>query len=150
MRIVYTAGVWDLLHLGHLRFLAASRALGDYLIVGVVSDDGAEAYKRRPIQDQDTRLAILRSMRCVDEAVLQETTDPSPVLRRLAADGRRPAMMTHGDDWPRLLIGHETLAELGIEWRLLPYGGGSGTTGIIRRIQNSARARGRARGVRDP
>src|SRR5690606_26928530 len=58
MRIVYHAGVWDLFHAGHLRVLEQSKKLGDVLIVGVVTDDGAAAYKpRRPVIPQHERLA---------------------------------------------------------------------------------------------
>lgn len=125
-RTVYTAGVFDLLHRGHLNLLHASRALGDRLIVGVVSDAGAEAYKRRPIQDQETRLQVIRALRCVDVAILQPTTDPTPILEAV-----RPDIMTHGDDWSRLREGHETLERLGIQFRLLPYTPGVSTSMLL-------------------
>jgi cytidyltransferase-like protein len=126
MRIVYTAGVWDLLHTGHRNLLQRSKALGDILVVGVVTDDGAAAYKRRPFQDQDMRLGNVRDLRYVDFAVLQDTTDPSHQLRAI-----RPAMMTHGDDWQQLLQGNETLAELGIQLILLPYTKGVSTSALL-------------------
>lgn len=116
MRIIYTAGVFDLLHTGHRNILRRSRELGDLLVAGVVSDEGAAAYKARPLQDERTRLGNVADLRYVDFALLQATTDPSPILRLL-----RPWSMTHGDDWSRLLEGNETLAELGIRLILLPY-----------------------------
>lgn len=130
MRVVYTAGVWDLLHDGHLRFLEASAALGDQLIVGVVTDEGAAAYKRVPIQPESARMALVRGLQCVDAALLQPGTDPTPVLELL-----RPDIMTHGDDWEKLREGDESLDRLGVEWVVLPYGHGKGTTGIIDRIR---------------
>lgn len=130
MRVIYTAGVWDLLHDGHLRFLEASAALGDQLVVGVVTDDGAAAYKRRPIMPEGARLALIRGLACVDAAMLQPGTDPTPILELL-----RPDVMTHGDDWSELLEGQETLERLAVEWVILPYGAGTGTTGLIERIQ---------------
>jgi len=63
--------------------------------------------------------------------VLQPTTDPTPVLEII-----RPHVMTHGDDWKRLREGNETLVRLGVEFVLLPYGNGKGTTGIIERIRH--------------
>ena len=126
MRIVYTAGVWDLFHRGHRNCLLRSRDFGDLLVVGVLTDRGAAAYKRRPLQDQETRLSLIRDLRYVDFAVLQETTDPSPILRML-----RPAVMTHGDDWKQLLEGNETLAELGIRLALVPYTPGISTSDLI-------------------
>lgn len=124
MRVVYTAGVFDLLHRGHLNLLHASRALGDVLVVGVVSDFGALAYKGRlPVQHEIQRAAAVRALGFVDVAVHQETTDPTPMLERF-----RPNVMTHGDDWPRLREGHESLVRLGVEWVLVPYTPGISTT----------------------
>jgi cytidyltransferase-like protein len=137
-RVIYTAGVWDLFHAGHLQVLEASRRLGDLLVVGVLTDDGAAAYKRRPVINQADRLRIVAGLRCVDAAVLQPGTDPSPVLDALAALGLRPEAMTHGDDWRELREGMGTLERLGIRLELLPYGPGPGTTGIIQRIQEGA------------
>lgn len=115
MKVVYTAGVFDLLHGGHLHLLRESAALGDMLVVGVVSDDGAAAYKRRPVQDEATRMEVIQALRMVDHVVLQHGTDPTPVLESLLPD-----VMTHGDDWVRLREGHESLERLGVEWKLIP------------------------------
>jgi rfaE bifunctional protein nucleotidyltransferase chain/domain len=128
-RIVMTSGVFDLLHRGHLNLLRASRALGDKLIVGVVSDDGAAAYKRPPIQDERTRLEVIRSLVGVDCALLQSTTDPTPLVELV-----RPDVFTHGDDWERLLRGQETLERLGVAFVRLPYTPGISTSMIRERI----------------
>lgn len=125
MRVTYTAGVFDLLHSGHLNLLERSAALGDQLIVGVVSDDGAESYKRRPVQGEATRLRVIRSLACVDAALLQPGTDPTPCLELV-----RPDVMTHGDDWTELLEGQQTLNRLGVEWVTLPYTPGVSTTQV--------------------
>jgi rfaE bifunctional protein nucleotidyltransferase chain/domain len=124
MRVIYTAGVWDLLHRGHLNMLWASKALGDVLVVGVVSDSGCQAYKgRRPAQNVQQRMEAIKRLGFVDVVEMQSTTDPSENLFRF-----RPDVMTHGDDWSELLEGNDTLAELGIEFRLLPYTEGVSTT----------------------
>jgi len=121
-KVIYSAGVWDLLHTGHLNILRRSKALGDILVVGVVTDLGVAAYKPRPpIYNEHARLEIVRSLDCVDAAILQPGTDPSPILEFLAAVGCRPAVMTHGSDWEELKEGQETLERLGIEWEILPY-----------------------------
>jgi len=132
-RIIYTAGVFDLLHTGHRNLLQRSKTLGDMLVVGVVSDAGAEAYKRRPMQDEQTRLGNIRDLRYVDFAVLQETTDPSPVLRVI-----QPTIMTHGDDWSALLEGNDTLAELGIRLILLPYTHWISTSQLLAYLERGA------------
>lgn len=121
-RVVYTAGCWDLLHSGHMNILRRSKALGDTLIVGVLTDLGVAAYKPKPpLYNEHARLEIVRSLNFVDAAFLQPGTDPSPVLRALAACGCKPFVMTHGDDWTELREGNETLAELGIGLQLIPY-----------------------------
>lgn len=134
-RIVYTAGVFDLLHDGHLATLAASRAMGDLLIVGVLTDRGAAAYKRTPVLDEHVRLQIISSLDVVDAAFLQPGTDPSPVLRALDAMGLRPSIFTHGADWSELREGNSTLADLGIEYRVTPYYEGKSTSEIISRVK---------------
>lgn len=117
MRAIYTAGVFDLLHRGHLNLLWESRQMGDVLVVGVVSDVGCEAYKgHRPVESTRKRMDTLRRLPFVDVVVPQATTDPSENLRRF-----RPDVMTHGDDWDELLVGQETVRALGIEWALIPY-----------------------------
>ena len=68
--IVYTYVVCDLLHIGHLNLFRQARKLGDYLIVGVTSDDGVEAYKRRPVQSFEERSEIVRELRMVDRVVM--------------------------------------------------------------------------------
>lgn len=126
MIIGYAPGVFDLLHGGHLNLLRRAKARCDVLVVGVVSDEGAAAYKRRPIQDEATRLDLIQSLRCVDHAILQATTDPTPVLEAL-----RPQRIFHGDDWKQLREGHETLARVGIEYVALPYTTGISTSSLI-------------------
>jgi glycerol-3-phosphate cytidylyltransferase len=122
--VIYTAGVWDLIHRGHLNILWASKALGDVLVVGVVSDAGTAAYKgRRPVQNVQQRMEAVARLGFVDVVEFQHTTDPSENLFRF-----RPDVMTHGDDWTELLEGNDTLADLGIEFRLLPYTEGVSTT----------------------
>jgi glycerol-3-phosphate cytidylyltransferase len=125
----YVPGAWDLLHRGHLALLQRARAQCITLVVGVVSDDGVAAYKRRPIQDEATRLEIVRQLRLVDHVVLQPTTDPTPVL-----DAIRPDALFHGDDWDKLREGHETLDLLGIDYVSLPYTRGISTTDMIAAI----------------
>lgn len=124
MRVIYTAGVWDLLHRGHLNVLWESKRMGDVLVVGVVSDEGTLAYKGRfPEQGERDRMDSVAGLSFVDLVLLQPTTDPTPLLERI-----RPDVMTHGDDWPHLLEGQDTLDRLGIEWRLVPYTPGISTT----------------------
>ena len=123
-RVVYTGGVWDLLHVGHLRLLWASKALGDVLVVGVVSDAGCRAYKDVwPAEGMEIRMRAVARLGFVDVVVPQLGTDPTRNLERF-----RPDVMTHGSDWHRLREGHETLERLGVEWVTLPYTDGVTST----------------------
>jgi glycerol-3-phosphate cytidylyltransferase len=122
--VVYTAGVWDLFHRGHLNLLWQSRQLGDVLVVGVVTDRGVVAYKdREPVDNLWERMGKIEDLPWVDMVMEQEGTDPSDNLRRILPD-----VFTHGSDWERLKEGHETLEELGIEYVSIPYTPGISTT----------------------
>lgn len=134
MKLIYCPGVFDLMHEEHRNTLRRSKELGDFLIAGILTDDGAAAYKRRPVQDQETRRGNVADLSYVDLTVFQHGTDPTPTLLMLDALGLRPAALTHGADWARLKVGHETLERLGIEWVLLPYRPGVSTSETIQRI----------------
>lgn len=123
-RICYTAGVWDLLHRGHLNFLWASRQLGDVFVVGVVMDAGVSAYKGiRPVENLQLRVRAIERLGFVDVIVPQRGTDPTENLERF-----RPDLMTHGSDWARLREGHATLERLGIAYVTIPYTPGISST----------------------
>lgn len=128
-RVVFTAGVFDLLHRGHMNLLWRSRQLAGpdgLLVVGVVSDKGVRAYKDRwPAQRVEVRLQNVLRLTFVHAAAVQPTTDPTPLLERY-----QPDVMTHGDDWARLKQGQESLERMGIEWVLLPYTPDVSTTSL--------------------
>lgn len=131
MKRIFTAGVWDLLHAGHLNLLWESKQLGDVLIVGVVSDLGCYRYKGKyPIENSQTRIKRLERLGFVDVIEIQRGTDPTELLERF-----RPAVMTHGDDWEQLLEGHETLARLGIDFVRIPYTQGVSSTALRARME---------------
>lgn len=132
MKLIYTAGVFDLLHPGHLNLLWRSKQLGDVLVVGLVDGEGVMAYKGRyPVEDYQLRKSRLERLSFVDVIVRQATTDPTENLERF-----QPDVFTHGDDWSRLREGHETLERLGIEFVTLPYTPGVSST-MLREKQQS-------------
>ena len=124
MRVTYTAGVFDLLHAGHLNMLWRSKEQGDVLVVGVVSDAGTRAYKHRlPVENVQQRMDAIRRLSFVDVVVMQNTSDPTPNLLRF-----QPAVFTHGDadgEWSAL---HAQVAACGVEYRNLPYTVGISTS----------------------
>ena len=96
MKRVITFGTFDVLHIGHVSILERARQLGDYLIVGVSSDELNRRKKGRvPIYCQDHRLRIIRSLRCVDEVFLEESLEKK--AEYITQFGAHVLVM--GDDW---------------------------------------------------
>jgi len=116
--IVYTYGAWDMLHPGHVIFLARARALGDFLINGVVADGPIRELKgsRRPFQSQIERIMTSGSLRCVDAVIGQPEYDPTALLEAL----ERVDILTKADDWNHI-PGTETIEKLGGKLIKLSY-----------------------------
>ena len=92
---VYTSGTFDLFHIGHLNIIRKSRALGDYLIVGVSTDELVASYKQsKPIVPFEDRAEIIRALAGVDLVVRQEELFSQKLMSELDVD-----VMTIGDDW---------------------------------------------------
>jgi cytidyltransferase-like protein len=135
MSVVFTAGVWDILHIGHLNLLRRAKALGDTLIAGVLTDEAAERYKPRPVMPFEQRLELVRALRMVDDAVTVNDTNATPVLIELDAD-----ILVHGSDIshkPGWEIGQTWMRENGKQFIVLPYTEGVSST----RLKDAVRAR---------
>jgi rfaE bifunctional protein nucleotidyltransferase chain/domain len=119
--IVVVTGVFDLLHIGHLRFLEAARRLGDQLIVGVESDERVRRWKgpNRPIQTEDDRLALLRALRVVDDVFLitGERVDPAYYADLLRPFAARYIAVTADD--PFLGQKRDAMRAIGVELRVV-------------------------------
>jgi rfaE bifunctional protein nucleotidyltransferase chain/domain len=96
-RVVFTNGVFDLLHPGHLRYLQTARAEGDALIVGVNSDRSVRALKGpdRPIHPESERAEIIAALRAVDAAVVFDEDTPHEIIAMVLPD-----VLVKGADWP--------------------------------------------------
>lgn len=135
-RAVFVSGVFDLFHRGHVELLRRAAEHGDELFVGVNSDDMVARYKRRPVFNEDDRLAIVKSMRCVTDAVIYGEFDLKPMVELF-----RPSVMVHGDDWPResylrqIRMTEEDLRRYRLELVFLPYWRGTSTTSIVERLR---------------
>jgi len=133
--VVFTAGVWDILHVGHLNLLRRAKALGDTLIVGVLTDEAAERYKPRPVMPFEQRLELIRALRMVDDVATVHDTNATPVLIELDAD-----ILVHGSDIshkPGWEIGQTWMRERGKQFVVLPYTEGVSST----RLKDAVRAR---------
>ena len=94
-KVVYTAGTWDLFHIGHLNLLKSSKEKGDFLIVGVSTDELVESYKgSKPIIPLAERMAMIEACQFVDEVIIQHSLLEISQLEKLNAD-----ILTIGDDW---------------------------------------------------
>lgn len=131
--IGYAFVVGDLFHLGILRFLEMAEQTCDFLIVGVLTDEAATSYKRRPVIPFDERVDIIRSLKCVDMVVTQDSRDPSETLKRLISDGWDVELLIHGDDWPDI-PGSDYMKSIGGRVIRTPYYQGRSTTKTIKAI----------------
>jgi rfaE bifunctional protein nucleotidyltransferase chain/domain len=136
-RIVFTNGVFDLLHPGHLRYLQQSRALGDALVVGVNSDRSVRAIKgkNRPVIPENERAEILAALSCVDIVVVFDEDTPYTLIARL-----QPDVLVKGADWPEDgMIGRDIVEGRGGRVVRVPFEAGYSTTNIIEKIGRSPR-----------
>ncbi|MHA1189472.1 MAG: adenylyltransferase/cytidyltransferase family protein [Alphaproteobacteria bacterium] len=104
-KIVFTDGVFDLLHANHLAFLKEARAVGDRLIVGVISDRRVREYKRQPIIAQDERLQIVQCLTCVDHAFLLDDALVPQTMENLIAEHAITTVVYAGDNTPDFYVG---------------------------------------------
>lgn len=133
--VVYAYVAADLLHVGHLRALQQAKALGTRLIVGVITDEGIAAYKRRPVISFKERMELVANLKCVDQVMRQESIDPTENLKRTGAE-----ILVHGDDWPENYPGAAYMRSVGKKAVRTRYYRGQSTTRIIENILSRARA----------
>jgi rfaE bifunctional protein nucleotidyltransferase chain/domain len=134
--VVFTNGHFDLLHVGHLRYLRAARALGDALVIGLNSDASCAARKPgRPLVPQEDRAELLAALGCVDAVVIFDDLTATPLVEAL-----RPEVYVKGGDWGRPGGPRPPEAELveryGGRVAYLPYVPDRSTTLIIERIRS--------------
>lgn len=140
-RIVFTNGVFDLLHPGHTRYLFAARELGDYLIVAVNSDRSVKTIKgpQRPIMDQDQRMELVAALSSVDAVVLFHEDNPLKVIEYLM-----PHVLVKGGDWSEdKIIGADVVKKAGGQVKRIPFASGYSTTAIIEKTKGVVRKQDR-------
>ncbi len=95
-KVVFTNGCFDIMHVGHVRYLAAARSEGDILVVGLNSDESVISIKgtKRPIINQDERAEVLSALLCVDYIILFNEPDPLLLIQTI-----EPDILVKGDDW---------------------------------------------------
>ncbi len=132
-RIVFTNGVFDILHPGHVRYLQAARAHGDVLIVGVNADASVRRNKgpNRPINPQDERAEVVAALACVDAVSVFDEDTPAEIIRRV-----QPDVLVKGADWPAdQIVGRDTVEARGGRVVLEPVEQGYSTTSLVDRAR---------------
>lgn len=128
-KIVFTNGCFDLLHVGHIRYLQEARAQGDLLVVGVNSDASVKKLKgpTRPIQNENDRAEILAALGAVDYVVIFAQETPAQLIENV-----RPGVLVKGGDWkPDQIVGGPFVLSYGGEVKSLQFVEGRSTTKII-------------------
>ena len=132
-RVVFTNGVFDILHPGHIRYLQQARALGDLLIVGLNSDASVRRNKgpQRPINDEAERGELLEALECVDAVVVFDEDTPAEIIKAV-----QPDILVKGADWAEdAIVGRETVESRGGQSFAFRSSRGISTTEIIRKIR---------------
>lgn len=134
-KVVFTNGCFDLVHFGHLYYLAEASALGDRLVVALNSTASVQRLKgpHRPIKDEASRLLLMASLEVVDLVVTFEQDTPLELITCL-----QPDILVKGGDWqPKDIVGSDLVLAKGGEVHSLPFHAGYSTTNLEQKILNS-------------
>jgi rfaE bifunctional protein nucleotidyltransferase chain/domain len=133
LKIVFTNGVFDLLHPGHVRYLQGAKALGDVLVVGVNSDRSARTLGKghdRPINPESERAEVLAALHAVDAVVVFDEDTPHEIVSAL-----QPDVLAKGADWAEgTIIGADVVGARGGTVVRIPLANGYSTSKLIEKI----------------
>lgn len=135
-KIVFTNGIFDILHLGHLNYLEESRKLGDLLVIGVNSDRSTRSRKGkgRPLNGERDRARLLAGLKCVDIVVLFDEDSPLELIKKV-----RPDFLVKGSDYSaEEIVGKKEVEAQGGEVRRIPLLEGYSTTLMLQKISKAA------------
>ena len=136
--IVFTNGCFDLMHIGHTRYLQAAKALGDVLVVGVNSDASVRTLNKapdRPIVPEAQRAEVLAALGCVDFVVMFDESDPLQLITAI-----QPDVLVKGGDWTiDRIVGRDIVEARGGVVKTIPLVPGLSTTGLLQRIRSTAK-----------
>ena len=134
-RVVFTNGVFDLLHPGHIRYLRDARALGDVLIVGINSDRSARALGKapdRPVTPDAERAEVLSALAAVDAVVVFDEDTPHEIITLI-----EPDILVKGADWGEHdIVGRDVVEARGGRVVRMPLAEGYSTTRLIEKVRN--------------
>lgn len=131
-KVVFTNGCFDILHVGHIRYLRKARSLGDILVVGLNTDRSVRQIKgeKRPVVPQGERAEVLAALEFVDYVVPFDEPDPFVLIEKL-----KPNILVKGADWPKdKIIGRNVVEKAGGRVVRIPLVPGASSSGIIEKI----------------
>lgn len=131
-KMVFTNGCFDLLHRGHVSYLAKARALGDIMFVGLNTDSSVKRLKgeTRPLQDETTRALIMASLVCVDHVILFDQETPLELIQTIVPD-----ILTKGADYQiHTIVGADVVIAAGGEVKTIELVDGYSTTNIVKKM----------------
>jgi len=131
-KIAFTNGCFDILHVGHVRYLQEARRTGDVLILGLNSDVSVRAIKgdRRPLVPQQERAEVVAALASVDYVTVFDETTPLKLIEYL-----RPDCLVKGGDWrEEAVVGRDAVHSWGGKVVIVPLTEGASTTGIVEKI----------------
>jgi D-beta-D-heptose 7-phosphate kinase/D-beta-D-heptose 1-phosphate adenosyltransferase len=134
-KVVFTNGCFDLLHVGHVRYLQSARALGDFLVLGLNDDASVRRLDKgpgRPMTPQTERAEILAALACIDAVVIFSQDTPLELILNL-----RPDVLVKGGDYtPDSIVGRPEVLSWGGEVHVIPFVPGHSTSSLIARIRD--------------
>jgi D-glycero-beta-D-manno-heptose 1-phosphate adenylyltransferase len=134
-KIVFTNGCFDLIHRGHIDYLAKAADLGNALIVGLNTDDSVSRIKgkQRPVQDEQSRALILASLHFVNAVVLFDEDTPYNLIQKI-----QPDVLVKGSDYqPDKIVGYDIVTKNGGEITTIEFLEGYSTSAIIQKLKSS-------------
>jgi len=134
-KVVFTNGCFDILHLGHIDYLAQAADLGDVLIVGLNTDASVKKIKgdNRPLNDEHSRASILASLKFITVVILFDEETPYDLIKFISPD-----MLVKGSDYsPEEIVGYDIVKAKGGEITTIDFLEGYSTTSIIKKIKGA-------------
>jgi D-beta-D-heptose 7-phosphate kinase/D-beta-D-heptose 1-phosphate adenosyltransferase len=135
-KLVFTNGCFDIIHAGHVEYLAFARAQGDALLVGLNSDASVRRNKgpTRPLVPEQDRAMVLAALQVVDYVVLFEEDEPASLIAEIIPD-----VLVKGEDWAHYVSGRDIVERYGGKVVLARMVQGRSTTNIVERIRSAVR-----------
>lgn len=137
-RIVFTNGCFDLMHVGHTRYLQTAKSMGDLLVVGINTDASVRHLEKgqdRPIVPESQRAEVLAALGCVDFVVLFAEPDPGRLIATI-----QPDVLVKGGDWtPEKIVGRDIVEARGGVVHIIPLVPDMSTTALLQRIRSTTK-----------